>query len=64
MGLLAADNLIATLEGARPPTIVNPEAWDLREAARLTAPPPPPPVPPESHAGPPPPPPPPTQTKG
>lgn len=33
MGLLAADNLIATLEGARPPTIVNPEAWDLRQAA-------------------------------
>ena len=30
MGLLAADNLIAALEGRRPPTLLNPEAWDRR----------------------------------
>ena len=29
MGLLAADNLIAALEGRRPPTLLNPEAWTL-----------------------------------
>jgi len=28
MGLLAADNLIAALEGARPPTLLNPETWE------------------------------------
>ena len=27
MGLLAAENLIAALEGRRPPTLVDPEAW-------------------------------------
>lgn len=27
MGLLAAENLVAALEGRRPPTLVNPEAW-------------------------------------
>ena len=32
MGLLAADNLIAALEGRRPPTLLNPEAWDGRGA--------------------------------
>jgi len=28
MGLLAADNLIAALEGGRPPTLVNPDVWE------------------------------------
>ncbi len=28
MGLLAADNLIAALDGRRPPTLLNPEAWE------------------------------------
>ena len=27
MGMLAAENLIAALEGRRPPTLLNPEAW-------------------------------------
>ena len=30
MGLLAAENLIAALEGRRPPTLLNPEAWEAR----------------------------------
>jgi glyoxylate reductase len=30
MGMLAAENLIAALEGRRPPTLVNPEVWDQR----------------------------------
>jgi lactate dehydrogenase-like 2-hydroxyacid dehydrogenase len=30
MGLLAADNLLAALEGHRPPTLLNPEAWEQR----------------------------------
>jgi hypothetical protein len=30
MGLLAADNLIAALEGKRPPTLLNEEAWANR----------------------------------
>lgn len=33
MGLLAADNLIAALEGKRPPTLLNPEAWEERGGA-------------------------------
>jgi glyoxylate reductase len=28
MGMLAAENLIAALEGRRPPTLLNPEAWE------------------------------------
>ncbi len=32
MGLLAADNLIAALEGRRPPALVNPEAWESRDS--------------------------------
>lgn len=28
MGLLAVENLIAALDGRRPPTLVNPEAWE------------------------------------
>ena len=32
MGLLAADNLLAALSGQRPPTLLNPEAWDRRSA--------------------------------
>jgi glyoxylate reductase len=30
MGLLAAENLIAALEGRRPPTPLNPEVWEQR----------------------------------
>jgi glyoxylate reductase len=30
MGLLAAENLIAALEGRRPPALVNPDAWERR----------------------------------
>jgi glyoxylate reductase len=30
MGMLAAENLIAGLEGRKPPTLLNPEAWDQR----------------------------------
>jgi len=30
MGLLAAENLIAALEGRRPPNLVNPEAWGMK----------------------------------
>ncbi len=32
MGMLAAENLFAALEGWRPPTLINPEVWDRREA--------------------------------
>ena len=28
MGMLAAENLIAALEGRRPPTLLNPQAWE------------------------------------
>ncbi len=31
MGLLAAENLIAALEGKRPPTLINPEVWEARQ---------------------------------
>jgi glyoxylate reductase len=34
MGLLAAENLIAALEGRRPPALVNPEAWEARAKGR------------------------------
>jgi glyoxylate reductase len=34
MGMLAAENLIAALEGRRPPTLLNPEAWEARAAAK------------------------------
>ena len=30
MGMVAADNLIAALEGRRPPTLLNPEAWESK----------------------------------
>jgi glyoxylate reductase len=30
MGLLAADNLIAALDGQRPPTLLNPKVWEER----------------------------------
>ena len=30
MGLLAAENLIAALEGRQPPTLLNPEIWEQR----------------------------------
>jgi glyoxylate reductase len=32
MGLLAAENLIAALEGRRPPTLLNPEVWERAHA--------------------------------
>ena len=32
MGMLAAENLIAALEGRKPPTLINPDAWDRRRA--------------------------------
>ncbi|MFL5797438.1 MAG: 2-hydroxyacid dehydrogenase [Actinomycetota bacterium] len=32
MGLLAAENLVAALEGRRPPTLLNPEAWEARNS--------------------------------
>jgi glyoxylate reductase len=32
MGLLAADNLIAALEGRRPPTLLNSDVWERRAA--------------------------------
>jgi glyoxylate reductase len=30
MGMLAAENLLAGLEGRRPPTLLNPEVWEAR----------------------------------
>jgi glyoxylate reductase len=30
MGMLAADNVLAALQGERPPTLLNPEVWDHR----------------------------------
>ncbi len=33
MGMVAADNLIAALEGRRPPTLLNPEVWEARAQA-------------------------------
>jgi glyoxylate reductase len=33
MGMLAAENLIAALEGRRPPTLVNPEVWERSQGA-------------------------------
>jgi glyoxylate reductase len=32
MGMLAVDNLFAALEGRKPPTLLNPEAWEKRSA--------------------------------
>jgi glyoxylate reductase len=32
MGMLAAENLMAGLEGRRPPTLLNPEVWEQRAA--------------------------------
>jgi glyoxylate reductase len=32
MGMLAADNLFAALEGKRPPTLINPDAWEHRRS--------------------------------
>ena len=31
MGMVAADNLISALEGKRPPTLLNPQAWEGRQ---------------------------------
>jgi len=33
MGMLAADNLFAALDGERPPTLINPPAWERRAGA-------------------------------
>lgn len=33
MGMVAADNLSAALEGRRPPTILNPEVWETKNRA-------------------------------
>jgi glyoxylate reductase len=33
MGLLAAENLFAALEGRQPPTLLNPEVWEQRQPA-------------------------------
>lgn len=33
MGMLAAENLIAALDGRRPPTLLNPDAWRDRSAS-------------------------------
>jgi glyoxylate reductase len=33
MGMLAAENLFAALEGRRPPTILNPEVWESRQGS-------------------------------
>jgi lactate dehydrogenase-like 2-hydroxyacid dehydrogenase len=30
MGFLAVDNVVAALEGRRPPTLLNPETWEGR----------------------------------
>ena len=37
MGLLAAENLFAALEGQRPPTLLNPEAWEARRGSSSQA---------------------------
>jgi glyoxylate reductase len=34
MGMLAAENLIAALEGRKPPTLLNPEAWEARAGTK------------------------------
>jgi glyoxylate reductase len=34
MGMLAVDNLLAALEGRRPPTLVDPGSWEKSRAAR------------------------------
>lgn len=33
MGLLALENVVAAMEGRRPPTLINPELWERREGA-------------------------------
>jgi lactate dehydrogenase-like 2-hydroxyacid dehydrogenase len=30
MGMLAVENVTAALEGRRPPTLLNPDAWEAR----------------------------------
>jgi glyoxylate reductase len=34
MGMLAVDNLFAALEGHRPPTLIDPDAWEKSRASR------------------------------
>jgi glyoxylate reductase len=34
MGMLAVDNLFAALEGRRPPTLIDPDAWERSRAAK------------------------------
>jgi glyoxylate reductase len=36
MGMLAVDNLFAALEGRRPPTLIDPDAWESSRAARAS----------------------------
>jgi glyoxylate reductase len=33
MGMLAAENLVAALEGRKPPTLINPDVWERRRGA-------------------------------
>jgi glyoxylate reductase len=33
MGMLAAENLVAALEGRRPPTLIDPDVWGRRRGA-------------------------------
>ncbi len=33
MGMLAAENLVAALEGRTPPTLINPDVWERRRAS-------------------------------
>ncbi len=33
MGMLAADNVFAAVEGRRPPTLINPEVWERRRSS-------------------------------
>jgi glyoxylate reductase len=35
MALMAAENMILALKGQRPPNLVNPQAWTLRETAQV-----------------------------
>jgi glyoxylate reductase len=34
MGMLAAENLIAALEGRRPPTLLNPQVWEAKQRGK------------------------------
>jgi glyoxylate reductase len=34
MGMLAAENLVAALEGRKPPTLINPDVWERRRGVK------------------------------